>query len=126
MSEQLSNTYRSFASEQERDGISRRLQETEDWLYEDGDDETELAYSLKLEDLKKVIFPSLIFMNTLPYCLFTYSIFFQLVDPIENRYKDDEARTQATRDLLKCIKDHRASAGTLPVQDKELVQILGQ
>jgi t-SNARE complex subunit (syntaxin) len=53
---QLFNTYRSFASDQERDVISRSLQETEDWLYEDGDDETEHAYTSKLEDLKKVFF----------------------------------------------------------------------
>ena len=39
----------------QREIISRNLQETEDWLYEDGDDETESVYSEKLEDLKKVI-----------------------------------------------------------------------
>lgn len=31
------------------------LQQTEDWLYEDGDDETEVVYTEKLEDLKKVL-----------------------------------------------------------------------
>ncbi|KAJ1441369.1 Heat shock protein 70 family [Sesbania bispinosa] len=54
MRNKLFNTYRSFVSEQERDDISRSLQETEDWLYEDGDDETEHAYSSKLEDLKSL------------------------------------------------------------------------
>jgi heat shock protein 4 len=39
----------------EREGISRSLQETEEWLYEDGDDETENAYTAKMQDLKKVI-----------------------------------------------------------------------
>lgn len=48
--------YRSFASDREREGISRSLQQTEDWLYDEGDDETENAYILKLEDLHKVIF----------------------------------------------------------------------
>jgi heat shock 70kDa protein 4 len=38
----------------EREGISVNLQQTEDWLYEEGDDETEVVYSSKLEDLKKV------------------------------------------------------------------------
>ncbi|KAG5017509.1 hypothetical protein JHK85_023645 [Glycine max] len=98
MRSKLFHTYRSFASEQEKDGISRSLQETEEWLYEDGVDETEHAYSSKLEDLKK------------------------LVDPIENRYKDDKERVHATRDLSKCILKHRASADSLPPQDKELVQ----
>ena len=51
----LFNTYRSFASDHEREDISRSLQQTEEWLYDDGDDETEHAYISKLEDLKKVI-----------------------------------------------------------------------
>lgn len=91
----LFNTYRSFASDQERDVISRSLQETEDWLYEDGDDETEHAYTSKLEDLKK------------------------LVDPIEIRYKDDEERTQAINDLSKVISDIRKFADSVPPQEKE-------
>lgn len=97
MRSKLFNTYRNFASEQERDGLSRCLQETEEWLYDDGDDETLHAYSAKLEDLK------------------------QLVDPIENRYKDEEARAQATRDLLSCIVEHRMSAGSLALQNKEQI-----
>lgn len=44
------------------------------------------------------------------------------MDPIESRYKDEDARAQATRDLLKCIVDHRMSADSLPPQDKETVQ----
>lgn len=100
MRNKLFHTYRSFASDQEREGISRSLQQTEDWLYEDGDDETENAYSSRLEDLK------------------------MLVDPIENRYKDEEARAQATRDLLNCIVEHRMSVGSLPTNDGE--QILNE
>ncbi|KAL6494194.1 hypothetical protein OROGR_030994 [Orobanche gracilis] len=85
----LFNTYRSFASEEERDGISRSLQETEDWLYDDGDDETLHAYSL--------------------------------VDPIENRYRDEDARAEAMRNLLRCIVEHRMSADSLPPESKELI-----
>ncbi|XP_058768305.1 heat shock 70 kDa protein 16-like [Vicia villosa] len=93
----LFNAYRSFASDQERDDISRSLQETEDWLYEDGDDETENAYTSKLEDLKR------------------------LVDPIENRYKDDEERAQAIKDFSALVSDIHHFAGSLPPQEKELV-----
>ncbi|KAF5728402.1 heat shock 70 kDa protein 16 [Tripterygium wilfordii] len=93
----LLNTYRSFASDREREGISRSLQETEDWLYDDGDDETENAYTSKLEDLKK------------------------LVDPIENRYKDEEGRAQATRDLLNCIVDYRMAVDSFPAKDRESI-----
>lgn len=93
----LLNTYRSFASDREREGISRSLQQTEDWLYDEGDDETENAYILKLEDLHK------------------------LVNPIESRYKDEEARAQATRDLLNCIMEYRMSVKSLPPKDRELI-----
>ncbi|KAF4394583.1 hypothetical protein F8388_020408, partial [Cannabis sativa] len=95
MRNKLFNTYRSFASDQEREDISRSLQQTEDWLYDEGDDETENSYVSKLDDLKK------------------------LVDPIDSRYKDEDARVQATRDLLKCIEDYRMAAGSLSPKDKE-------
>ncbi|KAK7300084.1 hypothetical protein RJT34_10916 [Clitoria ternatea] len=93
----LLDIYRSFASEQERNDISRSLQETEDWLYDEGDDETVHAYSAKLEYLK------------------------QLVDPVENRCKDLEARAQATRELFSCIVEYRMSADSLPPKNIELV-----
>jgi heat shock protein 4 len=57
----LSERYRSFATDSEREEISLSLQQTEDWLYEEGDDETEAVYNSKLEELKRVktIFSSL-------------------------------------------------------------------
>ncbi|CAL5190675.1 unnamed protein product [Lathyrus oleraceus] len=99
MRNKLFNAYRNFSNEQDRDDISRSLQETEEWLYGEGDDETVNAYSAKLADLK------------------------QLVDPIESRCKDEEERAQATRDLLGCIVEHRLSADSLPPQSKELIII---
>ncbi|GAV72932.1 HSP70 domain-containing protein [Cephalotus follicularis] len=97
MRNKLFNTYRGFATDHEKEDISSSLQETEEWLYEDGEDETENAYTLKLENLKK------------------------LVDPIENRYKDGEARADATRDLLKYIVEYRLSLDSLPSEDRELI-----
>ncbi|KAK4360947.1 hypothetical protein RND71_019899 [Anisodus tanguticus] len=93
----LLNTYRSFATDSEREGISCNLQETEEWLYEDGDDESEHVYAEKLEDLKK------------------------MVDPVEHRYKEEEARAQATQNLLNSIVEHRMAAGSLPASEKETV-----
>uniref|UniRef100_A0A0V0IUZ7 Putative heat shock 70 kDa protein 16-like n=1 Tax=Solanum chacoense TaxID=4108 RepID=A0A0V0IUZ7_SOLCH len=93
----LLNTYRSFATDSEREGISCNLQQTEEWLYEDGDDESEQVYAEKLEDLKK------------------------MVDPVEHRYKEEEARAQATRHLLNTIVEHRMAAGSLPASEKEAV-----
>lgn len=51
---QMLNTYQNTATESERESIARNLQETENWLYEDGDDESENAYIEKLNDIKKV------------------------------------------------------------------------
>ncbi|KAI4388184.1 hypothetical protein MLD38_000537 [Melastoma candidum] len=97
MRNKLFNSYRSFATDVERDGISRSLQQTEDWLYDEGDDETENAYAMKLEDLKK------------------------LVDPVESRYKEEEARAQASKDLMNSITNYRSSANSLPHRDRELM-----
>ncbi|KAG5516488.1 hypothetical protein RHGRI_037261 [Rhododendron griersonianum] len=93
----LLNTYRSFASELEKEGISRNLQQTEEWLYEDGVDESEKVYTEKLEDLKK------------------------LVDPIENRYKDEESRVEATRGLFNRIVEYRMAVGSLPATERDAV-----
>ncbi|EAY81864.1 hypothetical protein OsI_37030 [Oryza sativa Indica Group] len=41
-----------------------------------------------------------------------------LLDPIENRYKNEEVRAQATRDLSKCIVDHRMAAKSLPTPEQ--------
>ncbi|XP_065862373.1 heat shock 70 kDa protein 16 [Euphorbia lathyris] len=97
MRNKLFNTYRSFANDQEREEISRSLQETEEWLYEDGDDETENAYTSKMQDLKK------------------------LVDPIENRHKDEEARAHAKRDLMNSIVHYQMAAKSLPTEDRESI-----
>ncbi|XP_042427130.1 heat shock 70 kDa protein 16-like [Zingiber officinale] len=89
--------YGSFASDSERKEISSSLQQTADWLYEDGDDETEKVYTSKLEELKK------------------------LVDPIENRFKDDEARAQATTELLKSIVDYRMAVSSFSTTERDAV-----
>lgn len=41
--------------DKEREEIVAKLQETEDWLYEDGEDETKGVYISKLDELKKVV-----------------------------------------------------------------------
>jgi heat shock protein 4 len=97
MRDKMLNTYRNTATESERECIARNLQETEEWLYEDGDDESENAYIEKLNDVKK------------------------LIDPIENRFKDGEERVQASKDLLKTIADNRMAAESLPPPRKNAV-----
>ncbi|KAH6773814.1 heat shock protein 70 family protein [Perilla frutescens var. frutescens] len=91
------NTYRGFVTDSEKEGISLNLQQTEEWLYEDGDDESENVYTDRLQDLKK------------------------MVGPIENRYKDEAARAQETRNLLKCIEEYRRAVGSLPPSARDAV-----
>ncbi|XP_011037663.1 PREDICTED: heat shock 70 kDa protein 16 [Populus euphratica] len=98
MRDKIFSKYQSFATESERDEISINLQKTEEWLYEDEpDDESENIYNQKLEDLRK------------------------LVDPIEIRYKEDEAREKARKDLLSCIADYRMNAGSLTAGERDAV-----
>ncbi|GJW44771.1 heat shock 70 kDa protein 16-like protein [Tanacetum coccineum] len=53
----LSSAYQSFATDTKKDRIIQNLQETEDWLHEDSDDESdEQVYTGKLEDLKRCCF----------------------------------------------------------------------
>lgn len=51
---QLHDKYQDFVTESQREELSGKLQEVEDWLYEDGEDETKGVYIAKLEELKKV------------------------------------------------------------------------
>lgn len=46
------------------------------------------------------------------------------MDPVENRYKEEDSRAQATRDLSKCISDYRMSADSLSTNKKESVCVL--
>ncbi|CAK7351163.1 unnamed protein product [Dovyalis caffra] len=97
MRDKICSKYHSFATETERDEISITLQKTEEWLYEDGADESENIYNQKLEDLRK------------------------LVDPVENRYKGEEAREKARKDLLSRIADYRMNAGSLAAGERDVV-----
>ncbi|CAI9283102.1 unnamed protein product [Lactuca saligna] len=91
------SSYRSVTTDSEAEEIIKRLQGTEDWLYEDGDDESEQVYIGKLEDLKK------------------------LLHPIENRYKDETARKEVTKALHTCIQENRFPADSLPPSHKKEV-----
>ncbi|CAI9292563.1 unnamed protein product [Lactuca saligna] len=82
----LSSSYRSMATKSEVEIISNHLQDTEDWLYEEGDDESEQVYIKKLEVLTK------------------------LLVPIEVRYKDENDRQEAVTSLQICIRENLQAA----------------
>jgi len=54
MREKISTSYEEYISEQDKETFSRFLTETEDWLYEDGEDETRAVYQARLDDMKKM------------------------------------------------------------------------
>ncbi|CAL5439826.1 unnamed protein product [Camellia sinensis] len=86
MRNKLNDKYEEFVTDSEREEIIGRLQEVEDWLYEDGEDETKGVYIAKLEELKKQ------------------------GDPIEERYKEYSERAPVIDHLIYCINSYREAA----------------
>ncbi|KAK3137331.1 hypothetical protein QOZ80_5BG0450890 [Eleusine coracana subsp. coracana] len=86
MRNKLYDKYSDFVMPEEKDGLIAKLQEVEDWLYEDGEDETKGVYIAKLEELKKI------------------------GDPIEARYKEWMERGSAIDQLVYCISSFREAA----------------
>ncbi|XP_073272792.1 heat shock 70 kDa protein 14 [Primulina huaijiensis] len=86
MRNKLHDKYNEFISDPERDQFISKLQEVEDWLYEDGEDETKGVYVAKLEELKRQ------------------------GDPVEQRYKEHTERGTAINQLSYCIDSYREAA----------------
>lgn len=86
MRNKLNEKYQEFVVASERNEFITKLQEVEDWLYEDGEDETKGVYIAKLEELKKQ------------------------GDPIEERYKEYSDRGEVIDQLIYCIKSYREAA----------------
>ncbi|KAE9588050.1 hypothetical protein Lal_00002979 [Lupinus albus] len=83
MRNKLNDKYHEFVIAQEREEFIAKLQEVEDWLYEEGEDETKGVYVAKLEELKKQ------------------------GDPIEERYKEYTERGAVIDELVYCINSYR-------------------
>ncbi|KAL4589187.1 hypothetical protein LXL04_002092 [Taraxacum kok-saghyz] len=88
MRNKLYDRLQEFVTESDKEALIAKLQETEDWLYEDGEDETKGVYVAKLDELKK------------------------LGDPIEQRYKEHSERGPATDQLLGVINAYRQAAAS--------------
>ncbi|XP_020249769.1 LOW QUALITY PROTEIN: heat shock 70 kDa protein 15-like [Asparagus officinalis] len=86
MRNKLHDKYEEFVTAGEKDELIAKLQEVEDWLYEDGEDETKGVYIAKLDELKKQ------------------------GDPIEERYKEWTEREPASNQLNYCINSYREAA----------------
>ncbi|KAF0916094.1 hypothetical protein E2562_000703 [Oryza meyeriana var. granulata] len=86
MRNKLYDKYNDFVTAEDKEAFIAKLQEVEDWLYEDGEDETKGVYVAKLEELKKV------------------------GDPVEARYKEWMDRGPAIDQLAYCINSFREAA----------------
>ncbi|KAJ8471026.1 hypothetical protein OPV22_025369 [Ensete ventricosum] len=86
MRNKLYDKYQDFVTPTEKEALITKLQEVEDWLYEDGEDETKGVYVAKLEELKKT------------------------GDPVEERYKEWTERGPAIDQLAYCINSFREAA----------------
>ncbi|KAJ3692050.1 hypothetical protein LUZ60_012400 [Juncus effusus] len=86
MRSKLSDKYQEFVLEREREEFVAQLQETEDWLYEEGEDESKGVYISKLDELKK------------------------RGDPIESRHKEWTERGPTMQQLMYCIQSFRNAA----------------
>ncbi|GAV72682.1 HSP70 domain-containing protein [Cephalotus follicularis] len=86
MRNKLSDKYHEFVTAPEREEFMAKLQEVEDWLYEDGEDETKGVYIAKLDELKKQ------------------------GDPMEERYKEYAERGSVIDQFVYCINSYREAA----------------
>lgn len=86
MRNKLNDKYQDFIIESEKEQFIAKLQEVEDWLYEDGEDETKGVYVAKLEELKKQ------------------------GDPIEERFKESSERGSVIDQLAYCVNSYREAA----------------
>ncbi|XP_068651510.1 heat shock 70 kDa protein 15-like [Aristolochia californica] len=86
MRNKLHDKYHDFVTASDKEEFSAKLQQVEDWLYEEGEDETKGVYVAKLEELKKQ------------------------GDPIEERFKESVERGPAVEQLVYCISSYREAA----------------
>ncbi|XP_070553175.1 heat shock 70 kDa protein 4-like [Ptychodera flava] len=83
MRNKLYERYEKFISEKDRETFSKLLDDTENWLYEDGEDEKKQVYIDKLASLKK------------------------LGNPVVNRYQEDELRPKAFEEFGSALQQVR-------------------
>ncbi|XP_070818466.1 heat shock 70 kDa protein 4b [Chaetodon trifascialis] len=82
MRDKLHGMLEKFVSESDRDALSLKLEDTENWLYEDGEDQPKQMYIDKLAELKK------------------------LGQPIQERYTEAEERPKAFEEMGKQIQQY--------------------
>lgn len=82
MRDKLHGTFEKFVNESDRDALSLKLEDTEVWLYEDGEDQPKQVYIDKLVELKS------------------------LGQPIQERYTEFEERPKAFNELGRQLQQY--------------------
>ncbi|XP_066524230.1 heat shock 70 kDa protein 4b [Hoplias malabaricus] len=82
MRDKLHGMFEKFINENERDALSLKLEDTENWLYEDGEDQPKQVYIDRLAELKV------------------------LGQPVQDRYTESEERPKAFEDLGKQLQQY--------------------
>lgn len=104
---------KSFSYFQDRDALSLKLEDTENWLYEDGEDQPKQVYIDKLTELKVIVSIVTTFCTPLlgwdtnfynwRVCLCLQQ---KLGQPIKERYTEAEMRPKAFEELGKQIQQY--------------------
>ncbi|CAI7593469.1 unnamed protein product [Penicillium palitans] len=55
--DKIDGVYAEFSSEEEKEKLKAKLMDTEDWLYEDGEDTTKSVYVAKMDDIRFIAGP---------------------------------------------------------------------
>lgn len=95
MRDKLHGMYEKFVSESDRDALSLKLEDTENWLYEEGEDQPKQVYIDKLAELKK------------------------LGMPIQERYAESEERPKAFEELGKQIQQYMKFVEAYKMKDEQ-------
>lgn len=96
--DKLSGPYAKFISEEELNRFSELLSETEDWLYEDGEDQSRRVYVEKLDELKKH------------------------GNPVHERYREAEQRPKMFEDLGQRLQHYAKIVEEYKYQQSEAYQ----
>ncbi|KAL4659746.1 heat shock 70 kDa protein 4-like [Arapaima gigas] len=105
MRDKLHGSLEKFVSDEERDAFSLKLEDTENWLYEDGEDQQKQVYIDKLSELK-VMLPSCLFNSTLGL-------------PIQDRYIESVERQKAFEDLGRQIQQYMKVVEAFKMKDEK-------
>nr|XP_020474925.1 heat shock 70 kDa protein 4-like isoform X2 [Monopterus albus] len=95
MRDKLHGMLEKFVSESDRDAFTLKLEDTETWLYEDGEDQPKQVYIDKLAELKK------------------------LGQPIQERYTEAEERPKAFDEMGKQIQQYMKFIEAYKMKDEQ-------